>query len=63
KGLAESFGIMVNYNYLPRHIECNNEQYLHDGTIAVSEGVGAETMDEGTEWLRTCVGEKVKVVG
>ncbi|KAL1922127.1 uncharacterized protein VTP21DRAFT_10769 [Calcarisporiella thermophila] len=36
KGLHESFGIMVNYNYLLKHIERNNQRYLLDGTIPVS---------------------------
>ncbi|KAL0090386.1 malonyl-CoA decarboxylase-domain-containing protein [Phycomyces blakesleeanus] len=37
KGIDESFGIMINYNYLPEHIEFNNKQYLADGSISVSE--------------------------
>ncbi|CAI2189689.1 10058_t:CDS:10, partial [Funneliformis geosporum] len=36
KGLEESFGIMANYNYILDHIERNNQQYLCDGKISVS---------------------------
>ncbi|GES91235.1 malonyl-CoA decarboxylase, mitochondrial [Rhizophagus clarus] len=36
KGLDESFGIMVNYNYILDHIENNNRQYLCDGSITIS---------------------------
>lgn len=57
---------MVNYNYLLRHIEHNNQQYLRDGTIAVSEGLesdGGRPKQGMTErWLRALVGGKVKVV-
>ncbi|CAG8520834.1 7410_t:CDS:10 [Funneliformis mosseae] len=36
KGLEESFGIMANYNYILDHIERNNQQYMCDGKISVS---------------------------
>jgi malonyl-CoA decarboxylase len=34
KGLRESYGIMVNYNYLLEHVEENNQRYVMDGEIA-----------------------------
>ncbi|GAA5800900.1 hypothetical protein HPULCUR_006339 [Helicostylum pulchrum] len=37
KGLQESFGIMINYNYITDRIESNHRLYLLNGTISVSE--------------------------
>ena len=37
KGLEESFGIMANYNYILDYIERNNQQYMCDGTISISD--------------------------
>lgn len=37
KGIQESFGIMINYNYIADKIESNHRQYQRDGTIAISE--------------------------
>ncbi|MBS0326591.1 MAG: malonyl-CoA decarboxylase family protein [Proteobacteria bacterium] len=39
RGLAQSFGIMVNYRYEPADIEDNHEAYSRDGRLAVSSGV------------------------
>ncbi|RKP06425.1 malonyl-CoA decarboxylase-domain-containing protein, partial [Thamnocephalis sphaerospora] len=36
KGNEESFGMMVNYNYLQSHVEDNNQAYLLNGRIAVN---------------------------
>ncbi|KAI9296800.1 malonyl-CoA decarboxylase [Neoconidiobolus thromboides FSU 785] len=36
KGLNESFGIMINYNYILKYIEENNRIYLKNGTIPIS---------------------------
>lgn len=36
KGLRQSFGLMINYNYLLEHIEQNNLAYLRQGKIAIS---------------------------
>ena len=41
RGMAESFGIMVNYLYDPAMIEANHEAFSHDGTIASSAAVKA----------------------
>ncbi len=39
RGMAESYGIMVNYLYDLATIEANHEAFVRDGTIARSEGV------------------------
>eukprot|EP01135_Chromosphaera_perkinsii_P002028 Nk52_evm75s215 gene=Nk52_evmTU75s215 len=36
-GLDQSFGMMVNYNYILDEIEMNNQLYLLDGTISIGE--------------------------
>ena len=36
KGLAQSFGLMVNYAYRPAQIERNHEAYIKQGRIVVS---------------------------
>ncbi|ORX90485.1 malonyl-CoA decarboxylase [Basidiobolus meristosporus CBS 931.73] len=37
KGIAQSLGMMVNYNYILSKVESNNSNYLRDGTISVNE--------------------------
>lgn len=37
KGIQESFGIMINYNYILDRLESNHRLYLLNGTISVSE--------------------------
>ncbi|KAM3578242.1 hypothetical protein VKS41_000777 [Umbelopsis sp. WA50703] len=60
KGIAESFSIMVNYNYLLDHIEENNEQYLASGIITISEG---ESENAKTQtWLRNRIGQNVRAI-
>ena len=39
KGLAQSFGLMVNYLYRPQEIETNHEAYATQGTIAVASAI------------------------
>jgi malonyl-CoA decarboxylase len=39
KGIAQSFGLMVNYAYRPSRIERNHEQYVKQGRFARSEQV------------------------
>ncbi|CAG8440486.1 5085_t:CDS:10 [Ambispora leptoticha] len=36
KGFEQSFGIMINYNYVTSRIEENNLKYLRDGTVTLS---------------------------
>nr|CAG8534406.1 4399_t:CDS:10 [Entrophospora candida] len=35
KGLNESFGMMINYNYFLDYIETNNQKYMSKGTITL----------------------------
>lgn len=39
KGLAQSFGLMVNYLYEPRTIDGNSESYALQGSIATSPAI------------------------
>ncbi len=41
KGIAESFGIMVNYLYDPDTIEANHESFTNGGVVARSPEVEA----------------------
>jgi malonyl-CoA decarboxylase len=41
RGMAESFGMMVNYLYDPDLIEINHESFVHQGTVARSAEVEA----------------------
>ncbi|KAG2175370.1 hypothetical protein INT43_001017 [Umbelopsis isabellina] len=60
KGIAESFSIMVNYNYMLDHIEENNEQYLAGGIITISEPKGESAKTQ--TWLRSRIGHNVRTV-
>lgn len=61
KGLAESFSIMVNYNYLLDHIEENNEEYLANGIITVSEAA-QEGSGTDSQWFRERLAPNVRLV-
>lgn len=39
KGLAQSFGVMVNYRYDLKEIEKNHEAFANQGTVAASRAV------------------------
>lgn len=41
RGIAESFGMMVNYLYDPDFIEINHESFVHQGAVARSSEVEA----------------------
>jgi malonyl-CoA decarboxylase len=41
RGIAESFGMMVNYLYDPDFIEINHESFVHQGAVARSSAVDA----------------------
>jgi malonyl-CoA decarboxylase len=41
RGLAESYGMMVNYLYDPDFIEINHENFVHQGAVARSSAVDA----------------------
>lgn len=47
KGLQESFGIMINYNYIQDSLEANHRSYLLNGTIAVSDKQGWLSQHKG----------------
>jgi malonyl-CoA decarboxylase len=51
RGIAESFGIMVNYLYDPDAIEARHEAYLRDGTVARAPGVDQLLALPGQSWL------------
>ncbi|KAI9091770.1 malonyl-CoA decarboxylase-domain-containing protein [Phlyctochytrium arcticum] len=56
KGISQSYGIMVNYNYVLSRIESNNQLYLLDGTVSVLEPVD-ETVQEAFQIARSTVGK------
>ena len=39
RGLEESFGLMVNYRYVPEKLEENNQRYAEEKFIDISEDV------------------------
>lgn len=51
RGIAESFGIMVNYLYDPETIEARHESYLRDGTVARASTVDQLMAMPGQSWL------------
>ncbi|KAI8619561.1 malonyl-CoA decarboxylase-domain-containing protein [Chytriomyces sp. MP71] len=61
KGIAQSYGIMINYLYDLEKIEENNDLYVRDGMITVFE----TAEDAGLRWAvaQPRGSEKVRVVG
>ncbi|WP_287799209.1 malonyl-CoA decarboxylase [Acidiphilium sp.] len=51
RGVAESFGVMVNYLYDPDAIEARHEAYLRDGTVARAAAVDQLMAPPGQSWL------------
>jgi malonyl-CoA decarboxylase len=51
RGIAESFGVMVNYLYDPDAIEARHEAYLRDGTVARAAAVDQLMAPPGQSWL------------
>lgn len=51
RGIAESFGIMVNYLYDPEAIESRHEAYLRDGSVARAGSVDQLMAMPGQSWL------------
>lgn len=49
KGIQESFGIMINYNYITDRIEGNHRLYQRSGTIAISDSRGGYL----SNWIKT----------
>jgi malonyl-CoA decarboxylase len=52
RGIAESYGIMVNYLYDLASIEANHEAFVRDKTIARSDIVEAMLKDEEPQKTR-----------
>ncbi|KAJ3018237.1 hypothetical protein HKX48_003015 [Thoreauomyces humboldtii] len=60
KGLRQSYGIMVNFNYRLPQIELNNQTYLFDGSIAViPTDDGPDHYDEALSWAIGAAGGAV----
>ncbi|KAI8093860.1 malonyl-CoA decarboxylase-domain-containing protein [Halteromyces radiatus] len=51
KGLQESFGIMINYKYIPNKLDDHHQHYINHGTIFVSE--------QEKSWLSEWLGSDV----
>ncbi len=62
RGIAESFGIMVNYLYDPDAIEARHEAYLRDGTVARASGVDQLMTMPGQSWFARALSPKVSAV-
>ena len=41
RGIAESYGLMANYLYVPQTIEANHEVFAHDGAVVRSPKIDA----------------------
>ena len=39
RGIDESYGLMVNYLYVPETIEANHEAFAHDGVVVRSANI------------------------
>ena len=55
KGLAQSAGMMVNYNYRQAEIEENHEDYVGEGKVAI--GPTVKSLLGGQAKLRKAAGE------
>ncbi|ORZ14084.1 malonyl-CoA decarboxylase-domain-containing protein [Absidia repens] len=55
KGINESFGLMVNYNYIPSRLDELHQQYVDHGTIFISEQSNAVS----PSWLSERLGPNV----
>ncbi|KAI8333169.1 malonyl-CoA decarboxylase-domain-containing protein [Chlamydoabsidia padenii] len=51
KGVDESFGIMINYNYVPCKLNEHHQQYIDNGIIFVSEQQDSCPSTWLSEWL------------
>ncbi|KAL9552462.1 hypothetical protein MBANPS3_003761 [Mucor bainieri] len=61
KGIRDSFGIMINYNYITDRLESNHRLYQKNGTISISEpnNNAALASEAGEEsWLSQWIGQK-----
>jgi malonyl-CoA decarboxylase len=55
-GLRDSFGVMVNYRYIPEDLEENHERFVRNGEISVAPGLMQERRVSTALWK----GEKEK---
>jgi malonyl-CoA decarboxylase len=49
-GLKDSFGVTVNYRYLPDDLEENHERFVHQGEIQVARGLSREFHEAAALW-------------
>ncbi|HMD33186.1 MAG TPA: malonyl-CoA decarboxylase family protein [Candidatus Acidoferrales bacterium] len=49
-GLKDSFGVTVNYRYLPEELEENHERFARQGEIQVSRGLSRDTRTVAALW-------------
>lgn len=52
-GLRDSFGLMVNYRYLPEELEENHERFVRDGEMRVSPDLAQEMRISTELWNGT----------
>jgi len=55
-GLRDSFGVMVNYRYIPEDLEENHEQFVRSGEISMASSLLQERRTSAALWK----GEKEK---
>ncbi|CEP18708.1 hypothetical protein [Parasitella parasitica] len=55
KGIRDSFGIMINYNYITDRLEGNHRLYQKNGTISISEPA---SKTQETSWLSQWITKK-----
>ncbi len=49
-GLRDSFGVMVNYRYVPDEVEENHERFIGEGELRMSAGLAHEQKVTGELW-------------
>ena len=51
-GLHDSFGVMVNYRYIPAELEENHERFVASGAMRVSSSLAHEQRIAAESWRR-----------
>jgi malonyl-CoA decarboxylase len=49
-GLEASFGVTVNYRYLPDEVEENHEQFVRNGQIRLGSGLARDFREVSAAW-------------
>lgn len=49
-GMADSYGVMVNYRYIPQDLEENHERFVRNGDISVASGLFQERKISDALW-------------